>query len=156
TLNTTVNMTVTVNYATSDGTAVAGTNYTAVSGTLTFPANATSEQFSVPITDGGFTTDTSFTVNLSSPSNASIGTSSATVTIAHATPIIDIPSDGTAGLPGPGGGPIGPGGNQGGGGGGGPGVDGGGPPIIFWPPDPGEQFGTIDDLPPIDQGGGGP
>jgi hypothetical protein len=39
----------TVQYATSNGTAVAGTNYTATSGTLTFPAGATSETFGVPV-----------------------------------------------------------------------------------------------------------
>ncbi len=38
-----------VDYATSAGTAVPGTDYTNVSGTLTFPAYATSETFTVPI-----------------------------------------------------------------------------------------------------------
>ncbi|MGH9202043.1 MAG: Ig-like domain-containing protein, partial [Vicinamibacterales bacterium] len=49
TLNTTPTQTATVNYATSDGTATAGSDYTAASGTLTFLANQVSKTFSVPI-----------------------------------------------------------------------------------------------------------
>jgi hypothetical protein len=41
----------TVDFATSDGTAVAGTDYTSTSGTLTFQAGQTSATFSVPITN---------------------------------------------------------------------------------------------------------
>ena len=40
---------VTVPYSTSDGSAVAGTDYTAVSGTLTFPPGETAENITVPI-----------------------------------------------------------------------------------------------------------
>ena len=40
-----------VNYATSDGTATAGLDYTAAAGVLTFAANQTSKTFSVPITN---------------------------------------------------------------------------------------------------------
>jgi sugar lactone lactonase YvrE len=64
---------VSVNYATADGTAVAGTDYTATSDTLTFPAGVTSETVSVPITTvptGGPTK--TFTLNLSGPVNATI------------------------------------------------------------------------------------
>src|SRR4029079_2002898 len=39
----------TVAYATSDGTAVAGRDYTPVSGVLTVPANTPSKTFTVPI-----------------------------------------------------------------------------------------------------------
>lgn len=42
---------VSVNYATSNGTATAGADYTAVAGTLTFAANETSKTFTIPITD---------------------------------------------------------------------------------------------------------
>jgi hypothetical protein len=40
---------VTINYSTSDGTATAGQDYTAASGTLTFAANETSQTFTIPI-----------------------------------------------------------------------------------------------------------
>ena len=42
---------VSVNYATSDGTAKAGTNYTSTSGTLNFPDGQTTKTFTVPILD---------------------------------------------------------------------------------------------------------
>ncbi len=40
---------VTVDYATEDGTAVEGSNYTETSGTLTFDANETSKTFEIPV-----------------------------------------------------------------------------------------------------------
>ena len=40
---------VSVNYATSDGSAIAGTDYTQRSGTLSFAAGVTSQVFTVPI-----------------------------------------------------------------------------------------------------------
>ncbi len=64
---------VSVNYATANGTAVAGTDYTQTSGTLFFPAGVTSETINIPITTvatGGPTK--TFTLNLSSPVNATI------------------------------------------------------------------------------------
>jgi hypothetical protein len=64
---------VSVNYATADGTAAAGTDYTQTSGTLVFPAGVTSETVTVPITTvltGGPTR--TFTLNLSNPVNATI------------------------------------------------------------------------------------
>jgi len=75
--------TVTVNYATSNGTAVSPTDYTATSGQLTFSPGQTSQTFSVPIVDEGITQG-SKTVNLtlSSPINANLGSpSTATLTI---------------------------------------------------------------------------
>lgn len=42
--------TVNVNYATADGTAIAGSDYTITSGTLTFAPGETSKTFSIPIT----------------------------------------------------------------------------------------------------------
>jgi hypothetical protein len=45
-----------VDYATSAGTAVAGTNYTSTSGTLLFLPNQSLEAFTVPILDDGVTT----------------------------------------------------------------------------------------------------
>ncbi len=43
---------VSVNYATSNGSAVAGVSYTATSGTLTFANGVTSQTFSIPILNG--------------------------------------------------------------------------------------------------------
>jgi sugar lactone lactonase YvrE len=74
---------VTVNYTTADGTALAGTNYTATSGTLTFAPSVTTQTIRVPILDsGGQTTALTFTVNLSSPQLATLAQSQATGTIA--------------------------------------------------------------------------
>ena len=56
---------VTVQYATSDGSASAGTDYTSTSGTLTLTAGQTSNTFIVPILDDGAGDSTDQTVNLS-------------------------------------------------------------------------------------------
>ncbi|MGH2757751.1 MAG: Calx-beta domain-containing protein, partial [Actinomycetota bacterium] len=73
----------TVNYATSNGSASAGSDYTNTSDTLIFTAGETSENISVPITNDTATeSNETFTVTLSSPTGASLGTpSSSTVTI---------------------------------------------------------------------------
>jgi hypothetical protein len=60
-----VHVAVTVNYATSNGSALAGQNYTNVSGTLTFPPAQTDEIFTVPVLLDPFQSITSSTVNLS-------------------------------------------------------------------------------------------
>ncbi len=63
----------TVNYATADGTAIAGTNYTATSGTLTFAPGWTTATIDVPVLDSGtLTTSLTFTLNLSNPVGATI------------------------------------------------------------------------------------
>ena len=64
---------VSVHYATADGTATAGSDYTAKSGTLTIPAGSTSGIIQVPIRgDTSVEADETFFLNLSSPVNASI------------------------------------------------------------------------------------
>jgi sugar lactone lactonase YvrE len=74
---------VTVSYATADGTALAGTNYTATSGTLTFAPNWTTATIAVPILDSGSqTTPLTFTLTLSNPQAATLAQSQATATIA--------------------------------------------------------------------------
>lgn len=67
------NQTVTVNYATAQGTATADSDYTTTSGTLTFAPGITSRTLSVTVLgDTRSEGDETFFVNLSSPSNATI------------------------------------------------------------------------------------
>ena len=84
------NSTVTVHYATHDGTALAGTDYTSTSGTLTFGPGETAENVTVPIIDRTGTAPTRrFTVTLSSPTAATIvdGTGVVTIGASGATPL---------------------------------------------------------------------
>ena len=84
---------VAVNYATADGTATAGTDYTAASGTLTFAAGTTKQTFSVTITGDVINeNDETFAVTLSSPSGATLADAEATGTITNddAMPILNI------------------------------------------------------------------
>jgi hypothetical protein len=64
--------TVTVSYATADGTAVSGSDYTATNGTLTFAAGETSKNIPVRVHARDFGDNRTFYVRLSNPSNASI------------------------------------------------------------------------------------
>ncbi len=65
--------TVTIHYATADGTAKAGVNYTATSGTLTFLAGETSKTIVIPVRQDGAITDAlGFTLNLSSPGGGAL------------------------------------------------------------------------------------
>jgi hypothetical protein len=73
---------VTVSYQTADGTATAGSDYQAQSGTLTIPAGATSATISIPIVaDTLVEPDETFTVNLGNALNATLARSQATGTI---------------------------------------------------------------------------
>ena len=71
-----------VDFATSNGTATAPTDYTATAGTLTFAAGETSKPITV-VTRGDTVDETNetFTVTLSDPVNATIADASATGTI---------------------------------------------------------------------------
>ena len=74
--------TVTVDYATSDGTAVAGSDYTAASGTLTFNAGDTSQTVQVTVlTDSEDESDETLTLSLSNPSQATLDDGTGTGTI---------------------------------------------------------------------------
>jgi len=74
--------TVRVNYATAAGSAIAGSDYTAVSGTLAFAAGQTTQTITVPIIGNTLTESTeTFKVVLSSPLNGAIADGEATVTI---------------------------------------------------------------------------
>ncbi len=74
--------TVTVHYATEDGTAKAGVNYVATSGTLTFAPGVTSAVISAQVLDPpGATGQMQFLLDFSSPANASLISTNATATI---------------------------------------------------------------------------
>ncbi|MFN8445580.1 MAG: choice-of-anchor Q domain-containing protein [Caldilineaceae bacterium] len=82
TLDVTSNSIITVKYATSDGSAAAGSDYSSSSGTLTFAAGVSNQTISVPINgDTTVESDETFTVTLSEPSNAAIKDGEATATI---------------------------------------------------------------------------
>src|SRR5262249_36379119 len=67
---------VTVQYATADGTASAGSDYQATSGTLTFAPGETSKTIAVSVIgDIIDESDETFSVNLSAPANAVLGNS---------------------------------------------------------------------------------
>ena len=73
---------VTVDYATQDGTATAGSDYTSTSGTLTFAAGDTTKTVSVPITDDTADDDgETFKLALSNVSGANVRDAEATGTI---------------------------------------------------------------------------
>lgn len=82
-LSATAAQTATVSYATGDGTATAGNDYTSANGTLTFNQGVKTQSFAISITDdSAIEADETFSVSLSSPSNASLGAqTSATITI---------------------------------------------------------------------------
>jgi hypothetical protein len=75
---------VSVDYATSDGTATAGPDYVATSGTLNFAPGELSKIITIPITDDFLfeNGNETFTITLSNPTNSAVlQTPSATITI---------------------------------------------------------------------------
>ena len=77
-----IGRTITVDYATSDGTATAGTDYTATSGTLTFAPGENSATIEVPVIDDAHDEgDETLTLVLSNASGAYIADDKATGTI---------------------------------------------------------------------------
>ncbi len=73
---------VTVNFATSDGSATAGSDYVARSGTLTFASNVQNQPLAITINgDAIFENDETFNVTLSAPGGATIANASAIGTI---------------------------------------------------------------------------
>ncbi|MEV4281289.1 Calx-beta domain-containing protein [Actinoplanes xinjiangensis] len=80
---TSTDKTITVDYATGNGTAIAGTDYTATTGTLTFatPTTATiAQDITVPVVnDTAFEVDEAFTVALTSTSTVVSGTTTVTI-----------------------------------------------------------------------------
>jgi Tectonin domain/Calx-beta domain/Fibronectin type III domain len=93
-----------VHYATHDGSAKAGTDYTATSGTLTFPPGETAQTITVPLLSRtGAAGPRSFSVTLDSPSNATVTDGTGIVTIgasgaaAVSSPFVDAPPNVTVG-----------------------------------------------------------
>ncbi len=83
---------VTIGYATANGTATAGTDYTATTGTLTFAPGVTSQKINVPIlADTAVETAETFTVTLSKPTGATIAGATATATITNTAPVVTPP-----------------------------------------------------------------
>ena len=82
TLSSGASQAVSVHYATSDGTATAPSDYASTTGTLTFASGAKSQTISVSVVgDLNIEHDETFTLTLSSPSNAVLGKATATGTI---------------------------------------------------------------------------
>ncbi|HEY1685404.1 MAG TPA: S8 family serine peptidase [Tepidisphaeraceae bacterium] len=82
TLDSTSTQTITVAYSTSNGSAIAGTDYTATSGVLTFDPGTTSQTIDVPIlNDSSANSNTTFSLNLSSPTSAILSAATAQATI---------------------------------------------------------------------------
>ena len=79
---------VTVAYATADGTALAGADYTAASGTLTFAAGETAKTVSVAVLDDAHDEgEETLTLRLSNAAGARIADGEATGTIANTDPL---------------------------------------------------------------------
>jgi hypothetical protein len=79
--------TVTVHYASADGTATAGSDYTALSGTLTFAPGDTSKTITAAVNGDTINEpDETFVVNLSNPSNATVADGQGRATILNDDP----------------------------------------------------------------------
>ena len=79
---------VTVDYATADGTATAGADYTATLGTLAFAAGETTKTISVPVLDDAHDEgEETLTLTLSNAAGAALADARATGTIANTDPL---------------------------------------------------------------------
>ena len=88
TLNPASEESVTVDYATANGTASSGSDYTAASGSITFAAGETSRTITVAIIDDSTEEDDeTLTLTISNPSGAEISDGEATGTITDSEPV---------------------------------------------------------------------
>ena len=88
TLSRTASSTVTVDYATADGSAQAGTDYTAANGTLTFEAGESSQTVEVGVLDDSHDEgEETMTLRLSNPSEGRLADAEATGTIENTDPL---------------------------------------------------------------------
>lgn len=82
TLSKASDQTITVNYATADSTAIAGTDYESTSGTLTFAPDDTTKTVTITLVEGRDTSSIkTFTVVLSDATHATIADNEATVSL---------------------------------------------------------------------------
>ena len=89
---------VTVQYATADGTAAAGIDYTPASGTLTFAVGNDAAEVRVAVVgDAAVESDETFYLTLSSPSGATLETAAATATILNDDATVELPEISMAG-----------------------------------------------------------
>ena len=88
---------VTVNYQTVNGTATAPADYTAASGSRTIPAGSTSTTVSVPVVgDVLYEGNETYTLRISNPVNATLGTTNGTGTILENDARPTVTANGTA------------------------------------------------------------
>jgi serralysin len=81
TLSSTSTKTITVQYATANGTAIAGSDYTSTSGTLTFNPGVTSQVINIPILNDSLNeANETFSLTLNAPTNANLGTTKTVTT----------------------------------------------------------------------------
>lgn len=91
--------TVTVNYATADGTATAGSDYTTAAGVLTFLPGSTTQPIPISLLgDAAPETNETFTVTLSGAANATIAGATGTGTITNDDAVVGPPAP-TAEIP---------------------------------------------------------
>ena len=82
---------ITVDFATSDGTATASVDYSPTNGTLTFNPGDTNQMIIVPVYfNTNLPTLKTFTVNLSNPVNAALGDRAGTATINETSPLAPV------------------------------------------------------------------
>ncbi|WP_083468781.1 Calx-beta domain-containing protein [Nostoc piscinale] len=81
TLSNASSQTITVQYATANGSAIAGSDYTATTGTLTFNPGVTSQVINIPIlNDSVNEANKTLILSLKSPTNATLGTTASVTT----------------------------------------------------------------------------
>ena len=95
TLSAATSQPVTVDFATANNTAIAGTDYSATTGTISFDPNETSKTFTVPILGDALDEDNkAFFINLSNATNAVFENTQVTVTITDDDPTPQLSIDG--------------------------------------------------------------
>ena len=92
TLSADAGQTTTVNYATASGTALAGSDYTATTGTLSFEPGDRTKTIAVPVlSDSLVESPETFTLTLSGPTNGTIGAGAGTATATITDSLSQIP-----------------------------------------------------------------